>query len=145
MAWVYLDNNATTQPLPEVASAVAEAMEELWANPSSVHRFGQTVRQRLELARQSVAALINCKPRELIFTSGGTESNNLAIFGTGAKLLVTTPIEHSAIREPAEDFAKQGGDVVRLRVDRQGLIDPRELHEVLQTRATGDGVVLVSV
>ena len=145
MAWVYLDNNATTQPLPEVASAVAEAMEELWANPSSVHRFGQTVRQRLELARQSVATLINCKPRELVFTSGGTESNNLAIFGTGPKLLVTTPIEHSAIREPAEEFAKQGGEVVRLRVDRQGLIDPRELHEVLQTRATGDGVVLVSV
>ncbi len=145
MSRVYLDNNATTQPLPEVSAAVAEAMAELWANPSSVHRFGQTVRQRLELARQSVAGLIGCRPRELVFTSGGTEANNLAIHGSGARLLITTPIEHSAVREPADEFEKRGGEVVRLGVDRQGLIDAAELAGALGRGAAGGGVVLVSV
>ncbi|MEX0744635.1 MAG: aminotransferase class V-fold PLP-dependent enzyme, partial [Phycisphaeraceae bacterium] len=71
MQWVYLDNNATTQPAAEVLTAMAEVHEQLWANPSSVHRFGQAVRQRLELARSSVAKLLAAKPREIVFTSGG--------------------------------------------------------------------------
>lgn len=160
MQWVYLDNNATTRPAPEVAAAVREVHEALWANPSSVHRFGQMVRQRVELARASVARLIGAKPRELIFTSGGTESNNLAIRGVldgackasgGASgVLITTPIEHSAVREPAGALEAAGGRVVRLGVDRDGLIDPRELDERLREASGGagdeaPGPILVSI
>ena len=81
MQWIYLDNNATTPPAPQVARAVHEMHEQLWANPSSVHRFGQMARGRLELARSEVARLINCCDRQLVFTSGGTESNHLALRG----------------------------------------------------------------
>src|SRR5690606_36302247 len=88
MDWIYLDNIATTRPLPEVIEVMAEVHDALWANPSSVHRFGQMVRQRVELARQSVAGLIGAKDREIIFTSGGTEANNLALRGS---LLKITP------------------------------------------------------
>src|SRR5690348_11741266 len=118
--FIYLDNNATTRPAPEVAAAVAEMQDALWANPSSVHRFGQMARQRVELARTSVAALIGCREREIVFTSGGTEANNLAlrgVLGLGdekapAPLLITTKIEHSAIRQPAEHFERHGVRVV---------------------------------
>ena len=117
---IYLDNNATTQPHPEVVDAMVELLRTLWANPSSVHRFGQAARQRVELARASVTQLIGCRDRELVFTSGGTEANNLALRGVlrgkgqglGAKgqgILFTTEIEHSSVREVADDFTAPAG------------------------------------
>ena len=147
MELIYLDNNATTRPLDAVAAAVAEANAELWANPSSVHRFGQRVRQRVELARQSVATLIGARPRELLFTSGGTESNNLAILGTlgragEAATLITTGIEHAAVREPAEAFEAAGGRVVWLPLGAGGRLDPAAVGEALNEV---DGPTLVSV
>lgn len=160
MEVIYLDNNATTRPLPEVTAAVAEAHESLWANPSSVHRFGQTVRQRMELARASVAKLIGAKPREVVFTSGGTEANNLAIWGTlGGDLsettLLTTAAEHAAVREVAEAVEKRGGRVVWLPMLAGGMVDVGALQEDLEwavglrneSRTPGrlPGVVLVSV
>ncbi|MEM9418396.1 MAG: cysteine desulfurase family protein [Planctomycetota bacterium] len=145
---IYLDNNATTKPLPEVAAAVAEAHESLWANPSSVHRFGQTVRQRMELARASVAKLIGAKPREVVLTSGGTEANNLAIHGTlgedlGGAVLVTDKGEHAAVREVAEAIEKRGGRVEWVPMREGGVVDVEALGEALAgiTR----GVVLISV
>lgn len=167
---IYLDNNATTRPLPEVTAAVAEAHESLWANPSSVHRFGQTVRQRMELARASVAKIIGAKPREVVFTSGGTEANNLAIFGTlgedlrGATLM-TTAAEHAAVREVAESVAKRGGEVVWLPMGIGGVVEaetlrrelmawverrveartPKEGSDAISAELPGAGVVLVSV
>src|SRR5690606_23319019 len=123
--------------------------------PSSVHRFGQAVRQRVELARSSVARLINCRERDLIFTSGGTESNNLALRGTllGAdvannsvpRVLITTPIEHSAVREPADDLTRAGVKVVRLGVDRDGWIDPASLAAALHEHAVPGSLTLVSI
>jgi len=155
MQWIYLDNNATTQPAPEVVDAMNEVLREYWANPSSVHRFGQAVRQRVELARSSVARLINCRERDLIFTSGGTESNNLALRGTllGAdvannsvpRVLITTPIEHSAVREPADDLTRAGVKVVRLGVDRDGWIDPASLAAALHEHAVPGSLTLVSI
>ncbi|MGB1124536.1 MAG: cysteine desulfurase family protein [Phycisphaeraceae bacterium] len=148
MDWVYLDNNATTQPLPEVADAVDEASRELWANPSSVHRFGQQVRQRIELARQSVADLINAKPRELIFTSGGTESDNLALFGVAPLnqlTLITTRVEHAAVRDPAEFIEKQGGTVAYAKVDQDGVVSVDDLRALLGEHATPDRATLVSI
>ena len=148
MDWVYLDNNATTQPLPEVADAVDEASRELWANPSSVHRFGQQVRQRIELARQSVADLINAKPRELIFTSGGTESDNLALFGVAPLnqlTLITTRVEHAAVRDPAEFIEKQGGTVAYAKVDQDGVVSVDDLRALLGEHATPGRATLVSI
>ena len=79
---IYLDNNATTCPAPEVIDAMKDALANCWGNPSSIHRIGQMVRRKLDLARESVAQLIGCKDRDLIQTSGGTEAANLAIFGS---------------------------------------------------------------
>lgn len=144
MDWIYLDNNATTRPAPAVVDAVREACESLWANPSSVHRLGQTVRQRVELARAAVASLIGARDREIIFTSGGTESNNLALRGilevtaspdAPTPLLITTRIEHSAIREPAAVLERAGVEVAYLKITRDGVIDIADLQRLLHERA----------
>lgn len=148
MDWVYLDNNATTRPLPEVADAVAEATRELWANPSSVHRMGQQVRQRIELARQSLAALIDAQPRELIFTSGGTESDNYAIFGSAPPerlTLVTTKIEHAAVREPANRLEQLGGQSIYSPVDREGRVEVDALRDLVAEHAQPGRTTLVSI
>ena len=132
MDWAYLDNNATTRPADAVTAAVEEACRDHWANPSSVHRMGQAVRQRVELARQSLAGLIAARPAELIFTSGGTEANNLALgLLRAGDVLVTTPVEHSAIREPADAMEKAGVEVIRLGVDRDGRASPAEAEAAM--------------
>jgi len=149
MDWVYLDNNATTRPAPEVADAVDHAMRELWANPSSVHRFGQQVRQQIELARRSVASLIGAQPREILLTSGGTESDNLALFGASLTLdkltLITTKIEHAAVRSPAERITQLGGKVFYASVDRAGVVDVESVKALLAEHATPLRTTLVSV
>ena len=149
MQWIYLDNNATTRPADEVADAVDQANRLWWANPSSVHRFGQTVRQRLELARQSVADLVGASPRELIFTSGGTEANNLALHGTldgeDDAVLITTRLEHAAIREPTQAIEKQGAAVAWIDVDDDGVVNLAHFDELLEKYAGGGRAVLVSV
>ncbi len=148
MELVYLDNNATTKPAEEVVEAVRHAQAELWANPSSVHRPGQLARQKVELARASVADLLGTHPRQLIFTSGGTESNNLAIRGilgvSKDGVLITSKLEHSAVREPAEAFGKVG-KTVWLPIDPGGLIDPQKVADAIGEHADGSGPVLVSV
>ncbi len=177
MSWIYLDNNATTQPAPQVVAAVTEVNEQLWANPSSVHRFGQMVRQRVELARGAVAKLIGAKDREILFTSGGTESNNLALRGTlwprgaaagagnpqtpspaaadggtlsrkerGAdRVLITTKVEHAAIREPAAALVEAGVQVVYLPINRDGWVDPAALAAALEEHVRPGAAALVSV
>ncbi|MCC6681623.1 MAG: cysteine desulfurase [Phycisphaeraceae bacterium] len=151
MPMIYLDNNATTQPEPAVTDAMLEAQRDLWANPSSVHRFGQQVRRRVELARQTLAALLGAAPRQLVFTSGGTESNNLALHGVldgvsgGGGVLITTPIEHAAIREPAEILRRRGVELVLLSVDGDGCIDLDHLDQMLAAHAGPQRTTLLSV
>ena len=121
---IYLDNNATTQPTPAVRDAVVAALEHTWHNPSSVHRPGQAARHAIELARSSVARLINCRPREIVLTSGGTESIELAIRGTAEgtrnPVLVTSAIEHAAVRDLLETLDCE----VRLApLDAEGVVD----------------------
>ena len=168
MRWIYLDNNATTQPAPQVVEAMREALEQVWANPSSVHRFGQMARQRVELARASVASLIGCQPRQVIFTSGGTESNHLALRGVlghhrleqqtkqktvseglstphGGAALITTAIEHVAIREPAQAVKKAGVAVHYLPVADGGYVNPDDLAQSLEGHASQSRVILVSI
>ncbi len=131
---VYFDNNATTRPLDQVVDAMLPILREQYANPSSVHQFGQTVRHRVELAREEVAALVHASPKEIVFTSGGTESINLAIRGTLAarpakRHLVTSAVEHSAVYRLADALEDEGVRVDRVGVDRDGQLDCDELAE----------------
>lgn len=128
---IYFDNNATTQPLPEVIEVMAEVQRDTYANPSSVHQFGQAVRHRVECAREKVAQLIGASPREIVFTGGGTESINLAIRGLlrgviGKRRFVTTAVEHSAVLRVAEELSAEGYEVDYVGVDREGRIDEAE-------------------
>lgn len=151
MDTIYLDNNATTRPADAVADALDHATRHLWANPSSVHRQGQQVRQQVELARSAVASLLGCREREIVFTSGGTEANNLAIRGAipwlikpGGKppSLITSDIEHAAIRAPAEALRDAGGHVVFLKGE-DGVLRPGDLRSALTARP--DATTLVSL
>lgn len=131
MKMIYLDNNATTQPLPEVIEAMRDCLQDAYANPSSVHQFGQTVRHKVECAREHVARIIGALPKEIIFTSGGTESINLAIRG-GLRIhpdrrhFVTTAVEHSAVLRVAEQLAAEGYTVDYVGVDQEGRLNEAE-------------------
>ena len=136
---IYLDNNATTQPLSEVVEAMHTCLRDAYANPSSVHQFGQNVRHKVECAREQIARLIGASPKEIIFTSGGTESINLAIRG-GLRIhphrrhFVTTAVEHSAVLRVAEQLAAEGYTVDYVGVDREGRLDEAEWAEKITER-----------
>ncbi|MEM7754143.1 MAG: cysteine desulfurase family protein [Planctomycetota bacterium] len=140
----YLDNNATTEPLPEVVDAVRTGLTEHWHNPSSVHRPGQAARHAVELARADLARLINVKPRELILMGSGTESIDAAIRGsiaaTGKRVVVTTEVEHAAVRDLCEAIGREGVEVRTLPLI-DGVVDPSPLSDLL----AGGDVAVVSV
>jgi cysteine desulfurase len=120
---IYLDHNATTPLLPRVVDAMLPYLREHFGNPSSGHGYGAAAKKAVERAREQVAALLGCDADEMVFTSGGTEANNLAIFGvTEAREggVVTTVIEHPATEAPCAWLEQQGRDVTRLRVDSDG-------------------------
>ncbi len=138
---IYLDHNATTPLSPSVVARMTVALENDWGNPSSVHYFGQQAKAVVDEARSAVAALIGAEPSEVIFTSGGTESDNLAIRGVAAALLpagrkhlVTSSIEHEAVLNTMRSLAKAGWDVTLLPVDDTGLVDPLHLRDALTDR-----------
>jgi cysteine desulfurase len=142
---IYLDYNATTPVDPRVAEAVAEATVELFGNPSSPHRTGRRAREAVDRARAQVAAAIGCAPDEIVFTSGGSESNNQALRGVlsarGGGGLVTSAIEHPAVLEPAIALEIEGlAELTIVGVDDDGRIDPAEVE-----RAVRPGTVLVSI
>ncbi|MFA7158375.1 MAG: cysteine desulfurase NifS [Kiritimatiellia bacterium] len=145
MKTVYLDNNATTAVAPEVIEAMLPFFRELWGNPSSMHAFGGQVRRHVEHGRRQVADLVGADPSEIIFTSCGTESNNMAIRGTmeaaaGRLNFITTRVEHPAVIEPARMLKDRGYNVIELEVDSSGQLDLARLE-----RALGQGPALVSV
>ncbi len=169
---VYLDNNATTQPLPDVVEAMRECLVTDWANPSSVHRPGVNARRRIELARTSIAKLVGCQEREILFCSGGTEAANLAIFGSRRhavasapraglssaspatsssqqsgrrerRTFVTSRLEHSAVRESADAWIARGDEVVWITHRPDGVIDLDRFSELLRSR--GDEIAVVSL
>ena len=143
---LYADYNATTPLAPEVRTAMAEALDESFGNPSSIHRAGQQARRLVERARAQAAALIGAEPDEIIFTSGGTESDNLAVLGAvaaapvGRAGVVTSAIEHHAVLEPCAQLQRQGHPVTLVGVDREGQLDRLALAAALKTE-----VALVSV
>ncbi len=121
---VYLDNNATTPVHPAVLHALQEALADVYGNASSIHKEGQTARRRIEEARESVASLFGVTAREIVFTSGGTESNNAAIFGavppSGRHHIVTTGIEHPSVLEPVQELGRRGHEITIVDPDRSG-------------------------
>lgn len=136
MQWVYLDNNATTRPAPEVVDAMLPYLTEWYGNPSSVHRFGQRSRQAIDEARAQVSAAIGCADSELLFTGGGTEAINTAVRGLLAarsprKRIVTSTVEHSATRELCAQLAREGAEIVEVPVDRLGLLDLDRLRSAI--------------
>jgi cysteine desulfurase len=136
MELVYLDNNATTRPAPEVVEAMLPYLTEWYGNPSSVHRFGQRARAAIDEARSQVASAIGCNDSELLFTGGGTEAINAAIRGIlaarapRARIIVST-IEHSATRELCAQLAKEGAEIVEIPVDPQGALDLDRLRDAV--------------
>lgn len=134
---IYLDNNATTQVLPEACVAMMEAMGSGFGNPSSSHRAGEKSRRALFAAKQSIAKLVGCLPENLIFGSGTTELNNLILRGICSESgshLVTTTVEHSSVLRVAEKIEAENGSVSYLSVDEGGLIDPEKLRKSFTDR-----------
>ena len=130
---VYLDNNATTEPLEEVRDGIMECLAQTWANPSSIHRAGFAARSAIELARESVARLVNADPGRIVFTSGGTESANLAITGVlsgpiDSCSIISSPLEHSAVSVPVQDAGRRGAEVSMVSHDLDGRIDMDDLE-----------------
>ena len=144
---IYLDHNATTPLDPQVADRVAQAMRDVWGNASSVHHFGQQAKAALDEARGSVASLIGAEASEVVFTAGGTESDNLAIRGAAEALepsgrthLVTSAIEHEAVLNTVKSLAKRGWRVTTVPVDSSGVVSIDRLRD-----AMSDDTALVSV
>ena len=142
----YLDNSATTQPCKEAVDKMNYALKTCWGNPSSLHAKGIAASELIEDSRRNVAKALSCESSEIYFTSGGTESNNIAVFGAAnaqkrrGSRIITTSIEHSSIEESVKALENQGYDVVRLRVNERGVIDERQLYA-----ATNPSVVLISM
>ncbi len=142
----YLDNAATTVCLPEAAQKMQTVLCEDFGNPSSLHNMGMDAENYIKESRQIIAKTLKAKPAEIVFTSGGSESNNLAIYGTVrnrkryGKHIITTEIEHPAVREPIAALEAEGYEVTRLRVDSHGVIDINELEAAMR-----EDTVLVSI
>src|SRR5579864_134817 len=145
---VYLDHNATTAVAPEVLEAMLPFLSGEYGNAASIHTFGQKARGAVETAREQVAALIGARAPEVVFTSGGTEADNHAVFGVVAaaatpafRLHVITPrIEHEAVLNACQALEKQGAEVTYVEVDRNGRVDPEDLR-----RAVRKETVLITV
>ena len=145
MQTIYFDNNATTKVAEEVLEEMKPFFCELYGNPSSMHTFGGQTGQRIRHARQQVAALLGCDPSEIIFTSGGTESDNAAIKGVlaaypGRRKIITTRVEHPAVLTACRELENHGYTIVELGVDKAGQIDLAELEKNLD-----DNTALVTI
>jgi cysteine desulfurase len=142
----YFDHNATTPLSDAVLACVSRVLRECYGNPSSIHTAGQAARQEVELARGHVAALLNADPREIVFTSGGTESDNLAVLGAvrpggaAGKHVITTAIEHPAVLGACAQLVREGAEVTFLKVNGDGVVDPEDMR-----RALRPSTVLISV
>jgi cysteine desulfurase len=143
---IYLDHNATTPIAPEVADAMAPFLADRFGNPSSSHSSGHIAKMALEGAREQVARLLGCQPREIVFTSGGTESNNMVIKGVAhtfagkGRHIITTSIEHPSVTNPCLFLMYQGYDLTFLPVDSTGWVDPEAVRH-----AISPATVLISV
>lgn len=146
---IYLDSAASTPVADEVIAEMLPFMEQQYGNPSSIHRFGRETTRAIQLARRRVAGLVGASPREITFTSGGTEADNLALKGammqTGGQKknrIITSSIEHDAILEPCKDLERMGIQVTYLPVTGEGLVRPSDFKDIISQH---DDVALVSI
>lgn len=143
---IYLDHAATTPVLPEVVEAMMPYFTERYGNPSALHQIGMAAREGVETARETLADCLHADPEEIVFTSGGTEADNAAIFGVAyaraakGRHLLTTPIEHHAVLDPFERLKSQGYEVEFIPVDRAGRVDPDDIGRRIRS-----DTILVSV
>lgn len=146
----YLDNSATTKVLEEAAQKAMLMMTGEYGNPSSLHSLGFRAKQELEGARAAVAARLGAQPQEVVFTSGGTEGNNLAVFGAAeagkrrGNKIVTTMIEHDSVLNPMRELEKQGFEVLYLKPDEAGKISEEQLSEAIDEKTILVSVMLVN-
>lgn len=142
----YFDHNATTPVSTAILEVLLPALLEVYGNASSIHQDGQLARQRLETARRQVAGLLHCDPKELVFLSGGTEADNLAIFGAvradsrPRKHVITTTIEHPAVLNSCRELEREGTEVTYVRTGPDGVVDPEDIKRALRSET-----VLISV
>ena len=143
---IYLDNSATTKPCPQAVEAMNRCLTENWANPSALYSFGIETAKQLRTARGQVAAAMGAEPDRVFFTSGGTEADNWAVYGTVKRLgkrgrhIVTTAVEHHAILNPMQDLQAQGYEITYLQPDHEGRVSPEDLKNALRP-----DTILVSV
>lgn len=143
---IYLDNAATSKVSPAVIEAVVKTMQKNYANPSSLHRKGLAAEKILTKCRKNLAERLNVKPEEIIFTSGGTESNNLAVRGIieqhkqRGKHIITSPIEHSSIHNLMLQLEKEGWEVDWLQVNKKGIVNIKHLKSLIR-----EDTILISV
>jgi cysteine desulfurase len=134
----YFDHNATTPVSAEVLDVVIQALRDDYGNASSIHHYGQRAKQVLERSRRQVADLLGCEPREIVFVSGGTEADNLAIFGIARRAperrrhVITTAIEHPAVLNACAQLEREGVEITYLRVDMSGVVDPDDVRSALR-------------
>lgn len=146
MERIYLDHGATTPLDPRVLEAMIPFLKEDFGNPSSLHFFGREVKKQLEEAREKVAGILGAEPEEIIFTSGGTEADNLALAGVvralreKGKHIITTAVEHHAVLDTCTALKKEGFDITILPVDRYGMVEPQHVKEAIR-----EDTLLVSV
>jgi cysteine desulfurase len=141
-AAIYLDYNATTPLAPEVIEAMVVALREVWGNPSSTHPYGAQARRAVEAAREEVAGLLGCERDEIIFTGGGTESDNAAVVGVAEALrergrhLVISAVEHPAVEQACVYLEGRGWSVTRVPVNGEGRVDPADVEAALRSDTT---------
>jgi cysteine desulfurase len=146
MQHFYFDHNATSPVAPEVLRDLTDSMAEIYGNASSIHHFGQAAKQRLESARRAVAARLGCTDREIVFTSGGTEADNLAVFGVARratrspKHVITSVIEHPAVLNACAQLEREGVEVTWLPAGGDGLVRMEDVR-----RALRPGTLLISI
>ncbi len=134
---IYLDNSATTRPCAQAVEAIRNALCEVWYNPASLYEPGLRAERLLDRTRANAAGLLRCRPDEIYFTSGGTEANNLALFGAAAarkkrgNRIVTSAVEHPSVLEPARALEKQGFEVVFLQPGRDGIVPPQAICDAV--------------
>lgn len=147
---IYLDNSATTKPCAEAVAAMTTALTESWANPSGLYDFGIQAGRNLRTARAQVAATLGAEPDRVFFTSGGTEADNWAVFGTVKRLgkrgkhIITTAVEHHAILNPMKELESQGFEVTYLQPDKLGRVTLADLKAALRKNTILVSIMMVN-
>ena len=138
MSRAYFDYNATSPVSPEVLEQLIPALSEVYGNASSIHQSGQQAKQKLEMGRRQVADFLSCSPKEIVFTGGGTEGNNIAMFGlvrnekASLKHVITTAIEHPCVLKACAQLEREGVEVTRVRVGSSGVVDPDDVRRAIR-------------